>query len=196
MTIQWYPGHMTKARRLLVESIPSQDVIIEVLDARMPRASENPVVTELRKQKPCIKVLSKSDLADPDVTRAWLRWFEAERAERSTERPGGKVLAIAISTERPGEAKTKIPALCKQLALHPSGIGKTVRCPWMTSRPNSRGIPRRDCSTAIRCAASLADARTPASRSLPAVAPQARTLDPMPPLRISSRSVMGSRLAL
>ncbi len=127
MTIQWYPGHMNKARRLLVESIPSQDVIIEVLDARMPRASENPVVTELRKQKPCIKVLSKSDLADPDVTRAWLRWFEAERAERSTERPGGKVLAIAISTERPGEAKTKIPALCKQLALHPSGIGKTVR---------------------------------------------------------------------
>ena len=121
MTIQWYPGHMTKARRLLVESIPSQDVIIEVLDARMPRASENPVVTELRKQKPCIKVLSKSDLADPEVTKAWLRWFE------STERPGGKVRAIAITTERPGEAKAKIPALCKELALHPSGIGKTVR---------------------------------------------------------------------
>jgi ribosome biogenesis GTPase A len=127
MSIQWYPGHMNKARQALVESIPSQDVIIEVLDARMPRASENPVLTELRKQKPCIKVLSKSDLADPAVTKAWLHYFENERAERSSERPAGKVLAIAISTERPGEVKTKIPALCKKLALHPSGIGKTVR---------------------------------------------------------------------
>ena len=95
MSIQWYPGHMNKARRLLAESIPSQDVIIEVLDARMPRASENPVVTELRKQKPCIKVLSKSDLADPEVTRAWRRWFEAERAERSTERRSGDALFLA-----------------------------------------------------------------------------------------------------
>ena len=127
MSIQWYPGHMNKARRAIAEAIPSQDVIIEVLDARMPRASENPVVTELRKQKPCIKVLSKSDLADPEVTRAWLRYFESERQERSKERPGGKVLAIAVTTTRAGEVKSKIPELCRRLALHPSGIGKTVR---------------------------------------------------------------------
>ncbi|MBX3222257.1 MAG: ribosome biogenesis GTPase YlqF [Labilithrix sp.] len=128
MPIQWYPGHMTKARRLIADSMPSQDVIIEVLDARMPRSSENPVVTELRRHKPVIKVLGKSDLADPVVTKAWIRFFE----EEVHPSPGdglapGKVVAIALTTTRPGEAKTKLPELCKKLALHPRGPGKTPR---------------------------------------------------------------------
>ena len=80
--------------------MPAQDVVIEVLDARMPRASENPVVTEIRGRKPCIKVLSKSDLADPEVTRLWLQYFEA-RAPRA-RRDSGEVVAIAITTERAG----------------------------------------------------------------------------------------------
>lgn len=66
MTLQWYPGHMTKARRELAELMPSQDVVIEVIDARLPRASSNPVISELRGTKPAIKVLTKSDLADPE----------------------------------------------------------------------------------------------------------------------------------
>src|SRR5512140_1648857 len=117
MSIQWYPGHMTKARRVLAESMPKADVVIEVLDARMPRASANPGVTELRGKKPCIKVLCKSDLADPEITRAWL--------ERLTS--DDDVVAIALTTERPQEARQKIPELCKRLAKHPSGPGKTVR---------------------------------------------------------------------
>lgn len=125
--IQWFPGHMTKARRELADNLPLQDVVIEVLDARMPSASENPLVTELRKRKPCIKVLSKSDLADPEITSAWLRYFESARAERSADRPEGKVVALAITTEKPSIAKAKIPEICKRLALHPSGPGKTVR---------------------------------------------------------------------
>lgn len=128
MPIQWYPGHMTKARRLIAETIPQKDVIIEVLDARMPRSSENPVVTELRRHKPVIKVLSKSDLADPEITKAWIRFFE----EEVHPSPGdglapGKVVAIALTTQRPGEAKTKLPELCKRLALNPKGPGKTPR---------------------------------------------------------------------
>lgn len=128
MPIQWYPGHMTKARRLIAESMPSQDVIIEVLDARMPRSSENPIVTELRRHKPVIKVLSKSDLADPEHTKAWIRFFE----EEVHPSPGdglapGKVVAIALTTRRPGEAKAKLPDLCRRLALHPRGPGKTPR---------------------------------------------------------------------
>src|SRR3954451_17140946 len=111
MTIQWYPGHMTKARRMLAESLPSQDVVIEVLDARMPRASENPVVAELRNQKPCIKVLNKSDLADPSVTEAWLRYFSTNET----------VVAIALTTTHPSEAKTRIPQICKSLAKHRTG---------------------------------------------------------------------------
>jgi ribosome biogenesis GTPase A len=93
----------------------------------MPAASENPVLGELRKHRPCIKVLCKSDLADPDITRAWLRYFASERAEPTKELPGGRVLAIAVSTERLGEMKTKVPELCKSVVLHPKGIYKTVR---------------------------------------------------------------------
>ncbi len=128
MAIQWYPGHMTKARRLLAETMPLKDVIIEVLDARMPRSSENPVVTELRRHKPVIKVLSKSDLADPEITKAWIRFFEEEvHPSPGDGLPPGKVAAIALTTDRPGEAKTKIPELCKRLALNPKGPGKTPR---------------------------------------------------------------------
>ncbi|WP_437637500.1 ribosome biogenesis GTPase YlqF [Sorangium sp. So ce854] len=131
MAIQWYPGHMTKARRMIAESMPSQDVIIEVLDARMPQASENPVVAELRGQKPCVKVLNKSDLADPAVTKAWLRHLEAEHpapgdASREAS-PGGKVLAIALSATQSSEARRRIPELCKRLAPPKTGPGKVVR---------------------------------------------------------------------
>jgi len=125
--IQWFPGHMTKARRLIAEAMPSHDVVIEVLDARLPRSSENPLLTELRRHKPCIKVLAKSDLADPALTKAWLRFFEEEKHPS----PGdglapGVVIAIAITTERPAEAQ-QIPALCKKLALHPKGPNKAPR---------------------------------------------------------------------
>src|SRR5271170_4584822 len=112
MSIQWYPGHMTKARQAMAEVMPSHDVIIEVLDARMPGSSENPVVTELRKQKPCIKVLSKSDLADPEVTASWLRYL-------GRDRPGARVAAVATRMDRQTEARTRIAELCKKLALHP-----------------------------------------------------------------------------
>lgn len=128
MPIQWFPGHMTKARRLIADSMPSQDVVVEVLDARMPRSSENPLVTEIRRHKPVIKVLSKSDLADPEVTKAWIRFFEEEvHPSPGDGLPPGKVVAIATTTKRPGEMKTKIPELCKALALHPRGPGKTPR---------------------------------------------------------------------
>jgi ribosome biogenesis GTPase A len=137
MSIQWYPGHMTKARRELAELMPKQDVIIEVLDARMPAASENPVLAELRGDKPCLKVLNKSDLADPAVTKAWLRYFErgntdagvGEDDEAPPPRPSaaGRVRAIALSANQAGDARTRIPAMCKALAIRASGPGKTVR---------------------------------------------------------------------
>ncbi len=125
--LQWFPGHMTKARRLIAEAMPSQDVVIEVLDARLPPSSENPLLRELRRHKPCIKVLAKSDLADPAQTKAWLRFFEEEKHPS----PGdglapGVVVAIAVTTERPDEVQ-KIPALCRKLALHPKAPNKAPR---------------------------------------------------------------------
>ena len=116
MTLQWYPGHMTKARRELTALVPSQDVIIEVIDARLPRASSNPLISELRGSKPAIKVLTKSDLADPAVTRAWVEHFERE--------PG--VRAFAATTDRPQDARKQIAELSRNLAAH-RGADKAVR---------------------------------------------------------------------
>jgi ribosome biogenesis GTPase A len=120
MSIEWYPGHMNTARREIAAALPSKDVLLEVLDARMPLASTNPVVTELRGNKPCIKILCKSDLADPEVTKSWIRHFESQTA-------GGKVVAIAITRTRPSEVRTRIPELCKRLAPNRTGPGKSVR---------------------------------------------------------------------
>ncbi|MFO0679232.1 MAG: ribosome biogenesis GTPase YlqF [Polyangiaceae bacterium] len=125
MAIQWYPGHMTKARRVLAEAIPQHDVVVEVLDGRMPRASENPVVAELRGDKPCIKVLGKSDLADAEITEGWLRHFERIGSERKDGRGG--LLAVALTTTRAHEARTKIPELAKRLAPARAAAGKAVR---------------------------------------------------------------------
>ena len=68
MAVQWYPGHMYKASKEIRESMPGIDLVIEVLDARIPYSSENPVIQEVRGDKPCIKILNKHDLADPAVT--------------------------------------------------------------------------------------------------------------------------------
>jgi ribosome biogenesis GTPase A len=115
MSLQWYPGHMTKARRELLELAPSQHVILEVLDARLPAASSNPLIAALAKGKPRICILTKSDLADPEVTAEWLQHLEV---------PGGPgvppVLAIAVTSERQAETRAALAAACKRLGLHPA----------------------------------------------------------------------------
>jgi len=99
---------MTKARRELAELMPSQDVVIEVVDARLPAASTNPVVSELRGDKPCIRVLTKHDLADPAVTHAWIAAFE--RAPH--------VAAFATHPDRPQDTRKRIRELAARLGLH------------------------------------------------------------------------------
>ena len=79
MTIHWYPGHMHKAQKDMLELLPQVDLLIEILDARIPHSSENPAIARLRGDTPCIKVFSKSDLADPDVTALWQAQFEQQR---------------------------------------------------------------------------------------------------------------------
>lgn len=109
MAIQWYPGHMTSARKKATETMEFIDVVIEVLDARLPAASHNPMIDEMRlfRQRPNLKILNKADLADPQATQAWLNHFNAQ--------PNTK--AVALSCKKPGDAK-KIPGLCKALAPH------------------------------------------------------------------------------
>lgn len=95
MLINWYPGHMNKARKQVKEIMPQVDVVIEVLDARLPYSSTNPMIEKLRGEKPYLKVLSKSDLADDAITQAWQAFFREQR----------NMDAIAISTSNTNVTK-------------------------------------------------------------------------------------------
>lgn len=76
MAINWYPGHMHKANKEMTKILPDVDLVIELLDCRLPYSSQNPAIAKLGKNKPCIKILSKSDLADSLVTPQWQDYFE------------------------------------------------------------------------------------------------------------------------
>ena len=80
MDVQWYPGHMTKARRRMQENLKLIDLVIEVLDARIPLSSRNPDIQEMAKNKSRIVLLNKSDLADPKENKRWMKYFEAQGA--------------------------------------------------------------------------------------------------------------------
>lgn len=76
MKIQWFPGHMHKASKEIQQKLPEMDLLIEILDARLPGSSENPMIASIRKDKPCIKVFNKSDLSDPELTQQWQDYYE------------------------------------------------------------------------------------------------------------------------
>ncbi|ANE47521.1 GTPase [Paenibacillus swuensis] len=78
MAIQWFPGHMTRARRQIQEKLKLIDIVIELLDARVPLSSRNPMIDEILQDKPRIIVLNKADLADPQVTEQWVNYFAEE----------------------------------------------------------------------------------------------------------------------
>ncbi len=100
MTIHWYPGHMHKAQKDMIELLPQVDLLIEILDARIPSSSENPAISRLRGDKPCIKVLSKSDLADPEITALWQSQFEQQRNVKTfptrTDQPEGIKMLLGL----------------------------------------------------------------------------------------------------
>ena len=118
MSIQWFPGHMTSARRKAAEAMEFIDVVIEVLDARLPEASCNPLIRELRlhRQRPCLKILNKADLADPAATQAWLNFYNKQKG----------VKAVALSCKNSGDA-ARVPALCQPLAPHRDSTHKPLR---------------------------------------------------------------------
>lgn len=107
MLIQWYPGHMHKAGKEIKQALADIDLIIEIIDARIPFSSENPKLAQLRGDKPCIKLLSKSDLADPDITQVWQEHLEKERGIKS----------LAISITQPDRIQN-IHNLCKRMVPH------------------------------------------------------------------------------
>ncbi len=135
MAVQWYPGHMNKARKKITETMPDIDIVIEVMDARIPFSSENPMVASLRQHRPCIKLLNKSDLADPQITRQWLQHFEKEQGVR----------AQAVCMQEPAKIK-RLPSLCRKLLPNRNTAAKNIRVMIM-------GIPNVGKSTLINALA-------------------------------------------
>jgi ribosome biogenesis GTPase A len=142
MAIQWYPGHMHKARKEIEEVMPQIDLVIEVLDARIPFSSENPMVKTLRGDKPCIKLLNKSDLADPITTQLWIDHLEQEQG----------VKAMAVTTLQAAQVR-KLPELCRKLVPNRDVTEKDIRTMIM-------GIPNVGKSTIINILAGKVIAKT------------------------------------
>ena len=146
--VHWFPGHMAKATRMIKDYVKKVDVVIELLDARIPRSSANPVITEVVGQKPHIIVLNKVDLADAKATKAWTEFFTAR---------GITVLAIDSKT---GKGK-------KQLVKAVERLSKPIIDKWTAKGIRSRsvrtiilGIPNVGKSTLINSLAGAAATRT------------------------------------
>ncbi len=119
MDINWYPGHMAKAKRLLSDQLKRVDVVIELCDARLPLSSRNPDLRKLTDGKERILLLGKGDLADPDMTAKWIRQFQAEGAS-----------CLALDTKKQAKAALRLIDHAAKDAVDRAmqrGIRKTVR---------------------------------------------------------------------
>ena len=104
--IQWYPGHMKKARELVEENLKLVDVVVELLDARIPAASANPMLREIVGDKPRVVALNKRDLADEKMTKCWLEYFRTQ-----------KLPAVALDSVT-GKGMRELLALIEKAAKH------------------------------------------------------------------------------
>ncbi len=114
--IQWFPGHMHLTQKAITERVKAIDVVIELLDARLPGSSANPMLATLTQGKPALKVLNKQDLADPACTALWLAFYNAQ--------PGTRAIALDASVAAPAKA---LIAACHALAPNRGGLVKPMR---------------------------------------------------------------------
>ncbi len=142
MQIQWYPGHMHKAQKEIKEILPQVDLIIEVLDARIPFSSENPMIAKLRGNKPTIKIFNKSDLADSEKTIIWQNYFKDSK----------NIETLALNA-KDSDHKNKIFSLIKKMFPRKHGSLKVIHALIM-------GIPNVGKSTLINTLSSRPIART------------------------------------
>ena len=148
MLIQWFPGHMAKTKRLIIEHLKAVDVAAELLDARIPLASANPMVEELLSGKPRIVILNKADLADPEMTKAWESYYK---------RKG--VAAVTMSCGN-GKDKKKFLRLIKEAASPMLEKWKRRGLKTRSVRIMILGIPNVGKSTLINFISGTAAART------------------------------------
>lgn len=148
MLIQWFPGHMAKTKRLIIEHLKAVDVAAELLDARIPLASANPMVEELLSGKPRIVILNKADLADPEMTKAWESYYK---------RKG--VAAVSMSCGN-GKDKKKFLRFIKEAAGPVLEKWKRRGLKTRSVRIMILGIPNVGKSTLINFISGTAAART------------------------------------
>ncbi|MBP3891914.1 MAG: ribosome biogenesis GTPase YlqF [Solobacterium sp.] len=148
VNIQWYPGHMEKARRDMLDGLKAVDFLIEVRDARIPNASANPILNDMAKGKERLVILSKSDLADPEATSAWQKALEAQ---------GYHVLALNLQDTKSRKA---LIDTCKELTQEKRNkmIAKGIKPRAM--RAMACGIPNSGKSTLINLVSKKKSAKT------------------------------------
>ena len=135
MNIQWFPGHMTKAQRMIEENLKLVDAVCEILDARIPRSSRNPDIDRLAGDKPRLVILNRIDLADPKITARWKKYFEAQGlAILETDARSGKgvngfapaVRRLLSGKIREFEAKGQVGRPLRVMILGIPNVGKST----------------------------------------------------------------------
>ncbi|MEZ5470417.1 MAG: ribosome biogenesis GTPase YlqF [Marinicella sp.] len=142
MNINWFPGHMHKAQKEIRQLVPEVDLVIEVLDARLPYSSQNPLLQKIRGTKPCIKLLNKSDLADQELNQIWIDELQKDKT----------VKAYAVNTSDTGLIK-QVPEWCQQWFPERAVNKKPIQVMIM-------GIPNVGKSTLINIMAERSIAKT------------------------------------
>ena len=135
MNIQWFPGHMTKAQRMIEENLKLVDAVCEILDARIPSSSRNPDIDRLAGDKPRLVILNRIDLADPKITARWKKYFEAQGlAILETDARSGKgvngfapaVRRLLAGKIREFEAKGQVGRPLRVMILGIPNVGKST----------------------------------------------------------------------
>lgn len=166
MLIQWFPGHMAKTKRLITEHLKAVDLVAELLDARIPQSSANPMISELTAGKPRVVILNKADLADPEATKRWTAYYRAKGLQAipldSTKPQSKKVLIRAIhETAQPVIQKWLRKGLrnrpVRLMILGIPNVGKSTLINGSPGRrppvrPIRRGIPGASSGCASRTA--------------------------------------------
>ena len=122
--IQWFPGHMNKAGKQMREVFPRVDVFIELLDGRIPASSANPMLARLRGDKPCLRVMTKTDLSDRQLTRIWQEFYQS--------RPTVRVLPADLKN---GRSVAQVAGLCRELYVAHGGCRERITA-MVTGIPN------------------------------------------------------------